>query len=410
MLSSTGRSRSWISARGGTCHVLRLVSDTTALRDLRTASAHFGYSTEGGYILASPCGEEDISEMAQWATSTYTKAEIDRSAAKLVVWWDTLEGPDPNNFARLLRVVQNWRTSHGYPLNSFQMSLRSKARRIDPGVVIAQRLKRLSSVLNKLSREPHMRLTQMQDLGGCRAIVSDLESVYRLAAEYGADDMLTAGQRFYDYVKEPKPDGYRSFHIVNKYWSRNPTQKIWNGHKIEIQIRTQLQHSFATTVETVTTFTKQALKFGGGKEDWRRFFSLVGSAFAICEGTQLVEGTPHSESELVAELKDLAKKLNVQKRLLQWRETLKLGVGRELKDAKWLLLQLNLSLNNMTVTAFSNRMAADVAIAKIEGTKTHEIDAVLVWVDSFRELRRAYPNYYADTEGFLETLDRFLSR
>jgi hypothetical protein len=40
----------------------------------------------------------------------------------------------------------------------------------------------------------------------------------------------------------------------------------------EIQLRSRLQHAWATTVETVDTFTRQAIKTGGGKAEWRRFF------------------------------------------------------------------------------------------------------------------------------------------
>lgn len=41
--------------------------------------------------------------------------------------------------------------------------------------LVAQRIKRLYSIRHKLKRFPTMRLTQIQDIGGCRAIVSTNE-------------------------------------------------------------------------------------------------------------------------------------------------------------------------------------------------------------------------------------------
>jgi hypothetical protein len=348
--------------------------------------------------------------MAEWTQRVFPKSEIDKAAARLVSWW-TGEIAELDDLGHQAVIVQNWRTSHGFPLNTFQMLLRTRAKRVDPKAVIAQRLKRFSSIMNKLTREPHMRLTQMQDLGGCRAILADVASVYRLAHEYGDGELLITGnQRLYDYIKCPKDDGYRSFHIVDRYWSDDPKRGAWNGHKIEIQLRSQLQHAFATAVETVTTFTKQKLKFGGGSDQWRRFFSLVGSALALRERTSLVAGTPQNESELLNELRELAKELKVEKRLRGWRETLKLVREPQIQKAKWLLLVLDTAASKMTMTPFADREAANQVVAGLEKSKSEDIDAVLVWVDSFRQLRKAYPNYYADTEGFLSALGQAIRK
>ena len=78
-----------------------------------------------------------------------------------------------------------------------------------------------------------MKLSQMQDLGGCRAILSDVESVYRLFDMYrgpltlfeDADTRL----KCYDYIRTPKPDGYRGIHIVGRYQARLEKNLPWNG-------------------------------------------------------------------------------------------------------------------------------------------------------------------------------------
>ncbi len=49
---------------------------------------------------------------------------------------------------------------------------------------------------------------------------------------------------------------------------------------IEVQLRTRLQHNWATAVETVGIFTGEALKSSQGNEDWQDFFRLVSTWFA----------------------------------------------------------------------------------------------------------------------------------
>src|SRR5262245_31811127 len=177
-------------------------------------------------------------------------------------------------------IAENWRASHAMPLLTFRMGLTKRARRVAPEGLIAQRLKRMSSVLNKLTREPNMKLSQMQDLGGCRAIVSDVQAVDRLFDLYRRPHETLfepeGSLKCYDYIRNPKADGYRGIHVVGRYRPRLEKNEAWNGHRIEIQLRTRLQHAFATAVETVTTFMRYPLKSGGGPEDWRRFFALTG--------------------------------------------------------------------------------------------------------------------------------------
>lgn len=68
-------------------------------------------------------------------------------------------------WSNAIDVVNNWRSSHGYPLNTFQMNLRKSARVLDPEADVAQRTKRLHSIATKLDRFPDMKLSQMQDVG-----------------------------------------------------------------------------------------------------------------------------------------------------------------------------------------------------------------------------------------------------
>lgn len=121
--------------------------------------------------------------MAEWVCREHTKGSIDRAGALLIPWWIGKDRPE--DLGTLFGIVENWRTSHSYPLNAFQNNLRFRAKRIENTALIAQLLKRFSSVMDELTREPNMKLSQMHDLGGCRAIMSSIQSVDELFNLYG---------------------------------------------------------------------------------------------------------------------------------------------------------------------------------------------------------------------------------
>ena len=79
-----------------------------------------------------------------------------------------------------LEVLNNWRSSHAYPLQVIATNLRGK----NKNAIVVQRLKRLDSIIGKLRRFPNMSLYRMQDLGGCRVILPNVSDVYHSVAEY----------------------------------------------------------------------------------------------------------------------------------------------------------------------------------------------------------------------------------
>jgi hypothetical protein len=353
--------------------------------------------------------------MAEWVKREQGKGAINRAGKILLEWWTSPEDMELEPWSAAYRLVKNWRLCHALPLNVIQAGLRGRIRRMGLGedVIVAQRLKRFPSIMRKLEREPNMELTQMQDLGGCRAILPDVASVRTLyGMYYGHEPLLleeNSSIKPYDYITHPKLDGYRGIHIVARYHPRKAERLPWDGQRIEIQPRTKRQHAFATAVETVTTFTREPLKFGGGPVEWRRFFSLMGSVLALREETPLVENTPHVEQELIGELRAAASELRVTHRLRGWADALRTLPRKHIKNFKYLLLVLNTTENTIAVKGFQNRGEAGEAIAEMEQSKQTDLDAVLVWVNSIKNLRAAYPNYYADTREFLDALDAALT-
>lgn len=374
------------------------------LLDSSTTNGHDGLERVCGSALS-----EGIEDMAEYAIRKYGKGEIDRAGQILLKWWVTPEISLENEpYNESYRIVQNWMDCHAFPLIVFQRMLRRRAREIDPKVTVAKRIKRLPSVMNKLDRESQMKLSQMQDLGGCRAIVADVSSVYRLDNLFKEIDQTASPPwtiKRYDYIKNPKSDGYRGVHIVGRYVARHERYKPWEGQRIEIQLRSKLQHAFATAVETVTTFTSHRLKFGGGPDAWRRFFALMGSALAYREATPPTEGTPEDQVQLAAELRQLSIELGVKPCLTGWTDALTQLRRRNIRDYKWLLVVLNRRDNSVEVTGYKDMMEASSVTSSIEKARDKDIDAVRVWVNSITELKRAYPNYYADTREFIGALD-----
>jgi hypothetical protein len=318
---------------------------------------------------------------------------------------------------QMLGPINNWRASHSYPLFCFRATLRNRAKGVDPGAVIAQRLKRLVSIEAKLRRFPDMKLSQIQDIGGCRAVLKDNNAVRDLTNLYAKSQSKNPSRRHgflhvKDYVAEPKTDGYRSVHLIYRYQSPSKKHRVYNGLKIEIQIRSKLQHAWATAVETVDTFTGQALKASQGEKDWHRFFALMGTHIAREEGGPDVPETPASPRELADELRDLVAKLNVRQILEAWRIALKEYLPKA--NATYLLLFLDSAARTLHVTPFQQDQFMGAQEAYAEAEKRVDVEgrsqAVLVAVENLRQLRRAFPNYFLDTGQFMTEVRRAIAK
>ena len=116
-------------------------------------------------------------------------------------------------------------------------------------------------------------------------------------------------------------------------------------------MRSQLQHAWATAVETVDTFTRQALKSNIGDERWKRFFALMGSVIALREQTPLVPGTPHVRRELYDEIRHYSEQLKVDPVLRGYGNAVFQFSGEE-HGAAAFLMQLDPLARAINVTAF----------------------------------------------------------
>lgn len=331
----------------------------------------------------------------------YNTAEINKAGRML----NSTTPMAPEDQEWMYNVIDNWRISHWTPLVNFRIKLEGKAKKIDPTCLISQRIKRLSSIKFKLGRFPTMTLFQMQDLGGCRAVMKDIKDVYKLYSAYKNSKTQSTLLRERNYIEYPKPSGYRSVHLIYQYKSDKKTE--YNGQIIEIQLRTRLQHIWATSVETVDTILKQSLKASRGSAEWQRFFILMGSVFALKENCSIVPGTPATKSELINELRELSVRLRVRERLLMYSTIAEHANRGGIAKNAYYLLELHPEKHVISISGF-HRKALEKATNKyleVEKKLKSSEEAVLVSVEKFTQLRHAYPNYFLDTKEFIIKLD-----
>jgi len=332
----------------------------------------------------------------------YSRREVNRAGE---IFLDPNSGDTERDYA--LSVINNWRTSHNFPLNTFQMRLRKIAKSINPDSLIAQRIKRLASIRLKLQRFEGMNMAQIQDIGGCRAIMKNMSEVDLLVNTYKHDSRGIKHKvaKEQDYIQYPKVSGYRGVHLIYKYKSdKNP---VYDDMRVEIQIRTLMQHAWATAVETVGTFIQQSLKSSQGEADWLRFFIVMSSAMAIIEGKPTVPGTSENYNELRKEITDLSKKLDVEGHLTTFRESIEVIGQKYTKGAHYFLLELDPVRKRVTIRPYTQTQLVTASLDYVTLEKRilgDNRDAVLVSADSIESLKLAFPNYYLDTEYFLELL------
>ncbi len=111
--------------------------------------------------------------------------------------------------------------------------------------------KSTTSIADKLRRE-HIRLSQIQDIAGCRLIVENIEDQNRVVESLGK---LFERVNIIDRRERPS-HGYRAVHLV----------VTRDGKVVEIQVRTKLQHLWAELSEKLSDLDDPAVKYGGGHQ------------------------------------------------------------------------------------------------------------------------------------------------
>lgn len=350
----------------------------------------------------------------------HSRTAIDRAGRYLLAPSD-----EAAKLETALEALNSWRSFHSFPLNTIAVDLKQKVNRLGRNLTPpVRRLKRTRSILSKLSRES-MRLTQMQDIGGCRAVLPDIESIYALKRQYEVGRSQHDLVHVDDYIKKPKESGYRGLHLIFRFASRGHPE--YNNLLIEVQLRSPTQHAWATAVETVGAVTGQALKSSEGEGEWLDYFKCASQALEHVEHASL---SPSRSPGLIARtLIALGKKLEVARKLTAYREALKATEKTHARKAAYFLLVLLPEQPQLQIFSYT-RYNADQAFRDYEKLERQlplypsknqlalfpdlenysGAQAVLVGAESFKSIRESYPNYYLDTEEFLGHVEAFVAK
>lgn len=336
---------------------------------------------------------------------------------------------DKIKFSKMMDILSYWRFTHEEPLEKAFELVQSSAKKFDKNTICAKRLKRHVSIVNKLRRFDYMKLKNMQDIGGCRAIVSSLKRLRQVERELKKKKEFRIKKglpKFKDYIAKPKDDGYRCLHLIGKFPDIYGTTK-----SIEVQIRTVTQHYWATALEIVDLFTKQSLKSNQGQEIWKEFFRDMGSIFEIIDNIHmfnemtdqgqfnklyeeiLLKSNIERKKELTACCKRIVqscKQLKINEKLVAYTTSLKV-VDNRLENEQvegYVLLKIDMGKGNVQSIIFEDKDGENAAKQYItlekEAAVNDNLVVAMVYSDAVGGIKKAYPNYFADSRVFVKYL------
>jgi len=342
----------------------------------------------------------------RWAKMDWKKPEFSKSminkAGKAISKEDFSKIEKSNAY----KIVNNWRSSHARPLQHLYTCGKQYADN-NEGIIVVQRLKRLESIVAKLQRFPGMGLETMQDLGGCRVIVKDMDEVYKVIQVYKESGMSSKLVKEYDYIAKPKEDGYRSIHLVYEYAGE---MVEYVGLKTEAQIRTSLQHAWATAVEALGLQMKVNIKGGEGDKKTRRYMELISALFAAEENTPLSQNVPQNLQAIFYEAMKLDEETNALSIIRAVQMAPVFSGGME-NVREYYVIRVEAQTGDVKVYSYDQSQfeaAADYC-AEIE-KNNHGAFAVLVSAKDAASLLKAYPNYLTDAKLFVAQVNILIKK
>lgn len=136
-----------------------------------------------------------------------------------------------------------------------ELSIRNKRNPIE---MIKSRVKKPESIIEKLSRrnlslDINSMVENLYDIAGVRVICSFVDDIYDIATMLvRQDDVKVLAIK--DYIKNPKPNGYRSYHMIIEIpvFFSDKKQSV----RVEVQIRT-IAMDFWASVEHKIKYKKE---------------------------------------------------------------------------------------------------------------------------------------------------------
>ncbi|NAZ37735.1 hypothetical protein [Rubellimicrobium sp. CFH 75288] len=334
-------------------------------------------------------------EMA-FVAPLYSKRQIER-AGRVLGERIPADGLTPE-VIEAFNIAHNHRESCALPMVSVRHELRHKVQRDGGSGIAVGRLKRMSSIRRKLFAK-NRTLYQIQDIAGVRAILPAMADVHRVAGYFHDGETRHGIVRTDDYIQRPKRDGYRSLHIVLKFNGERRLEK-WSKSFVEVQLRTNLQHAWATAVEAVGLMRGENLKAGLGDPDWLRFFALMSGEIAHREGEPISATLDQNRSTRLVELRDLEARLHAIDHLDGYAGAIKYINEEAMAGRGYFLISFDRETKTVIVRPYSIFSEGAQAYNSGEGLGAKQ-NVVLVEADRARDLTEAYPNYFLDVRKFL---------
>lgn len=347
-----------------------------------------------------------------------TRRQADRAGEALAEqyenWSVALElVKDEPEIREHFRLIQQWRAMQIVPTHIVFEQLQQISKLI-PHSLVTFRLKRTSSIIKKLARKnTNLRLGSMDDIGGCRLVVENIDQVYFAAKKISECLEVKKKRGIKDYIAAPQESGYRSLHIIAVL----PEERL--SSRVEIQIRTRVQHSWATGVEAAGAIYGEDYKSPESSsqsvENVGRFFCLSSGLLALKEGCPTAVNVPDSEEELRREFLELPSRKQILEDLTEATDSsfriVQAGLDSVRADPSLYVLEYDREGQVLYATPFPE---ADIASAISYYNRNEEEDiffpkrdTVLVYATSPEYLSAAFPNYSTNLGEFISNMNDF---
>lgn len=310
-----------------------------------------------------------------------TKREIDKLGERI--------GASQEVADEDLEQLQAYRQTFQKPLARVFEFVLASARKLDRQCIVTYRIKRIDTIIGKLRRfkdndNGQMHLSRMWDIAGCRCILNtpDNEKLYQLKdiilKEYGVDCKMN------DYVATPRTSGYRSIHI---YVKDKETQT-----PIEIQIRNNAQHNWATLVEIVDVLYESKNKEQGLNGPLGGFLSLFSKAKELSD-------------EEFSQMLDMERKMKVFERMSKVLTRNNLNIRKQWlrQDRRGCYYVITANKKKSEIVTFSTFKDAEKAYyEKYLANSDSNIVLTHIMNADFDQISMAYSNYVLAMHAFFD--------
>lgn len=296
-----------------------------------------------------------------------------------------------------LNMLQDYRQTFQDPISRVFNFVLTESRQIDKNCIVTYRIKRIDTIVEKLHRfhqntQGPMQLSRMWDIAGCRCIFNshDNGKLYKLLDvirdEFGNDCKVK------DYIKTPKSSGYRSIHIYVK--------DALTNKPVEIQIRNQEQHNWATLVEIVDLLYGTKNKEHGAINRLGRFLYLYSHASDLDE-------------KGFAEMLKTERRMKIFERMSRMLTSNYLSVKRQWlkQNRKGSYFVITANKNGSEILSFpSFKEAESTYYEKYLSNSDSNIVLTHLKMPNFEQINMAYSNYVLAMHAFFDEYRNMVSK